>query len=498
MPVLGRGGHGIPELLKGCGVTAPLDPPPVPLGDESLAARDLLDRYLARLKALAASRLSPTLKRRLDPEDIVLSAFRSYFVGARAGKWELSPDADLWSLLATLTLRKLARQARRHRSEKRSVLRETETPDDWSPPAREVPTAEEAVLLADELEWLVAVTEGLDREILVRQLRGDESTTIARELEVSERTVRRSQQRTRELVSADRSHAELAQRMNAVAAPRDPTRPMISAQPTRSLSELMLHEMVGQGAFSKVFRATDRQLGRTVAVKFLKKSAWSDANAVASFLREYDSLRAISHPCVLPVYGWGRTDRGAVFLVVEWVDGKCLAEWPPPHAVREVVRIGLALAEGLMAAHAVGVWHCDLTPANVVMTSKGDCRLVDFGMARWGASDDSPRGGTAGFLAPEQVNPGFGPISDRTDVYGLGGLLYSLLTGEAPCAGRDLPETITRVLSPDLPTDLSQWGVAAERSNVIMRSLHKSPAARWEDMERFATALRGLLVTRGS
>ncbi len=506
-------------------MSPPLDDSPPPLDDSpppeltrhmregaarEAEARDLVDRYLARLTALASSRLSATLRRRLDPEDIVQSAFRSFFVGAREGRFEAATDADLWSLLATITLRKLAHQARRHRSEKRSVLRESEPPDEWTAPAREVPTAEEAALLADELEWLVETVDGLDREILERQLSGQDIRVIADELAVSERTVRRSQQRTRELATADRWHGECARRMARSEVERKPKSvppghggpsdgterdPLAGTYPTRSLDELNLHEMVGQGAFSKVFRATDRRLGRTVAVKFLKKASWSDARAIGSFLREYEAFSRLQHPHLLSVYGWGRTSHGAVFLVMEWIDGRSLAPWQVElRPASEVLRVGCEVASGLIAAHAAGVWHCDLKPGNVLLDSNGQCRLADFGFARWGSDDNSPRGGTAGFLAPEQINPGFGAISERTDVYGLGGLLYALLAGRPPCCGRDLPETLVQVLSPEPVTDLQVFGVPEVISRVVMRALSKSSGGRWPAIVSMARELEPLMV----
>lgn len=475
-------------------------PPPelTPQGMSETGARDLVVRYIARLKALTSSRLSTTLRRRLDPEDIVLSAFRSFFVGARQGRFEVTTEGDLWSLLATITLRKLAHQARRHRSEKRSVLRESEPPEDWTAIAREVPTAEEAALLADELDWLVDATEGLDREVLIRQLRGEEVEAIARELAVSERTVRRSQQRTRELVTADRLHGELARR--TVIRCSDVQQPLseqhLPRQPTRSLNELLLHEMVGQGAFSKVFRATDRQLGRTVAVKFLKKASWADVRAVGAVLREYEILSGLNHPHLLPVYGWGRTSRNAIFLVMEWIEGGSLDGWQAGQlACNDVVRVGCEVARGLMAAHAAGVWHCDLKPGNVLIDANGHCRLADFGFARWGSDDDSPRGGTAGYLAPEQINPGFGAIGEPTDVYGLGGLLYALLAGCPPCQGCDLPETIWKVLSWESATDLKRYGVPEHISRVVMRALCKRAEDRWPDVATFAAELERIRIT---
>lgn len=469
------------------------------------AAKQLFERYIVRLTALARSRLSSNLRRRLDPEDIVLSAFRSFFVGARENRWNTDSDDNLWSLLVMLTLRKLARQSRRHRSEKRSVSREIETPDDWGVMAREVPSAEEAVLLADELEWLIASTKGLDREVLLLQLAGHDISDIARTLDISERSVRRSQQRTRESVTEDRQHARLARKSEEVhlAADRDRFGKVNGVQtafpaPTRSLDELILHEMVGQGAFSKVFRATDRTLGHVVAVKFLKRASWSDARAASSFLREFEALRQLNHPHVLRVHGWGRTPRGAMFLVTEWIAGDGLNTWQfKRRPLCEVLQVCVEIASGLIAAHAAGIWHCDIKPGNIMFDSQGISRLVDFGMARWGDDDDSPNGGTAGFLAPEQVSPAFGAISERTDVYGLGATLYALLSGKAPCSGKNISETISDVLSPDPVKDLREPGIPETLRKLVMRALEKSPDLRWPDVATMTFEMRGIQARYG-
>ena len=113
---------------------------------------------------------------------------------------------------------------------------------------------------------------------------------------------------------------------------------------------------------------------------------------------------------------------------------------------------------------------------------------------RGGSDQGQPEGVVSGsdgvgFLAPEQINPGFGAISERTDVYGLGGLLYALLAGRPPCMGRDLPETIVQVLSSEPVTDLQEFCVPDGVSRVVMRALSKLPDSRWPDV---ATLLKEL------
>ncbi len=162
-------------------------------GDDK-AADAIFHRYLERLTRLARTRLSSRLASRTDPEDVVLSAWRSFFVGARAGKYSLRRSGDLWRLLASITLHKVYHQARRHTAERRSVAIEQslESLNNGFPLAAErEPSPEEAIALADELE---AVMFQLDREgqrVLELRLQGESLAGIAEDIGRSERTVRR-------------------------------------------------------------------------------------------------------------------------------------------------------------------------------------------------------------------------------------------------------------------------------------------------------------------
>jgi RNA polymerase sigma factor (sigma-70 family) len=153
------------------------------------ASREAFNRYLSRLIALARSRLAARLQRRTDPEDIVLSAYRSFFVGARDGRFTLQRSGDLWRLLASITLHKLTRQVKRHSAENRDVRREV-------PPASEAdfarePTAEEAVALADELAAILKPLDPLLRRVLELRLQGQSLEEIGAITMKSERTIRR-------------------------------------------------------------------------------------------------------------------------------------------------------------------------------------------------------------------------------------------------------------------------------------------------------------------
>jgi RNA polymerase sigma factor (sigma-70 family) len=178
-------------------------------GDD-LAAEALFSRYFERLTSLARSRLSVRLASRTDPEDIVMSVYRSFFVGARMGRFTLSRGGDLWRLLASITKHKLLRQARHHGAERRSVDVETQLApdDDGRFPGRPLdPGPEDAVALADELEWVLAQFDPFVRRVLELRLQGAQLAEIARDTARSERTVRRVLGQVRELLAGRLDHA---------------------------------------------------------------------------------------------------------------------------------------------------------------------------------------------------------------------------------------------------------------------------------------------------
>jgi RNA polymerase sigma factor (sigma-70 family) len=182
-------------------------------GNEQAAA-ELFHRYASQLVALARSRLSAKLNRRLDPEDVVMSAYRSFFAGARQGQFEVERGGDLWRLLVTMTLHKLHRQVKRHSRDKRAVARERDATNgsgmssfEAQLQARE-PSPLEAAALADELEMMMAHLEPLQRRMLELRLQGYNLLEIAAATQRTERTVRRVLDLIRDLM--DKASSENA------------------------------------------------------------------------------------------------------------------------------------------------------------------------------------------------------------------------------------------------------------------------------------------------
>lgn len=161
---------------------------------DSESADELFHRYVERLSRLARSRLTPRLAKRVDPEDVVMSAYRSFFLGARDGRFVIQRSGDLWALLVRMTLHKLYRTAAHHQAGKRSIGLETDVDDAWQELSAEEPTPEEAVAVADLLESLLNQLPAKHRRVLELRLQGERIADIASEVAVTERTVRRAMQ----------------------------------------------------------------------------------------------------------------------------------------------------------------------------------------------------------------------------------------------------------------------------------------------------------------
>ncbi len=219
----------------------------------------------------------------------------------------------------------------------------------------------------------------------------------------------------------------------------------------KSISHYRILERIGAGGMGQVYRARDERLERDVAVKVLPHDTLTDEGARRRFRREALALSRLNHPHIAAVYDFDSQD-GIDFLVMELVPGQTLAarllERPMPET--EIIRLGGQIAEALEAAHEQGVVHRDLKPGNIMITPKGQAKVVDFGLARrltaglgdtavTASSDIQSVIGTLPYMAPEQLSGG--EIDGRTDLYALGATLYEMATGRR-AFDKDRPETL--------------------------------------------------------
>lgn len=239
----------------------------------------------------------------------------------------------------------------------------------------------------------------------------------------------------------------------------------------------------GSGGMGTVFRARDPDLNRIVAIKVLRPSRAEDEKIVARFRHEASAIAAIDHPHVLPIYEIGEIEEGC-FLVMRFVEGETLDQRLENHPeglpVPEAIRISIAISRALEAAHAKGIIHRDVNPSNVMLDEEGHVWLMDFGLAESivtpNQDPDRRIAGTPQFMAPEQVEPG-ARIDTRTDLFGLGATLHSLLSGQAPHACEDLVQILWETRHEPVP-EIDRPGLPPELRKLVQRLLEKDPTDR--------------------
>lgn len=475
-------------------------------GDQD-AARRLFDRYLPRLLALVRSRLGATLRRRLDADDVVMSAYRSFFVGAANGRFELTESGDLWRLLSQIALHKLYRQAAHHSAEMRSTQHEQPLSDD-DDFVSSAASPEDATALADEVLHLMSQLSETDRRTLELRLQGELLGDIATELQQSERTVRRTLTRVRQLMLEQLPEEERRrfESPEIEAAASESKRPIVAARSRVAVgadilapypdTDFVLQQHVGEGLTGKVYRAWQKSLEREVAVKFLKRAHQRHADRVSRFCEEARLVAKLRHPHIVAVHGLGKTPSGGFFLVLDWINGPDLQTLLTERRIElpEAIRWAREAAEAVQHAHDRGVIHCDLKPSNLLLDTDGRVLLTDFGFARRLAhASDGLHGGTVAFMAPEQLDASLGEVGPQTDVYGLGAVLYALLTRQPPRSEKRLADQLAALLSfrPVVRVSELRDDVPVRLAELCTRCLSPIPADRPASAAVVAEELKG-------
>jgi RNA polymerase sigma factor (sigma-70 family) len=465
-------------------------------GDED-AAQHVFHEYLERLTALARSRLSSRLGSRIDPDDVVMSAYRSFFVRARRGDFELTEGRDLWHLLAEITLHKLYRQSAHHAAQRRSVQRETSDATGAPPQAiSHEPPPEGAALLADELSAVMAELSADERAALELRLQGMELEAIAKSLGKSERTVRRWLDTAKDSLRRrfpERVPLAAPKPVRLSRRPKPLTLDFAQPESLLSFDDYKLLQQLGAGGSGKVYRALLKPAGTQVAVKFMKRSLLRRRELVERFINEAKLVARLRYPGIIRIHGVGHTPNRGYFLVMELCDRGDLQRRTAagPIAVGEAVRWVAEAAIAIAHAHDHEVIHCDLKPGNLLLTEDGRVVVSDFGLAR--TSDDRLSGhvaGTPAFLAPEQLDARWGRIGPQTDVYGLGAVLYTLLAGRPPRSG-SVRDVLDQIAAGSQPQPI-QREFPPELATLISACLSPHPAARPASARQLAARLQKL------
>ncbi|MCI0404002.1 MAG: protein kinase [Acidobacteria bacterium] len=272
----------------------------------------------------------------------------------------------------------------------------------------------------------------------------------------------------------------------------------------QAVSHYRVLEKLGGGGMGVVYKAEDLKLGRLVALKFLPDDVARDEAAVERFKREARAASALDHPNICTIYEIGEHE-GQPFIAMQYLEGETLKQRIDAQRAlpdEEVMRVGLQVAEALEAAHGKGIVHRDIKPANIFLTSRGQVKVLDFGLAKLvhSAGDITATAsltqtgaapGTLPYMAPEQLRGQ--EVDGRADIHAFGCVLYEMATGQRPFRaelGSQLIDDILHKvpaapgrLNPDLPPDLER---------IILKCLEKDPENRYQSAKELLVDLRRL------
>nr|WP_246312515.1 serine/threonine-protein kinase [Aquabacterium terrae] len=259
-----------------------------------------------------------------------------------------------------------------------------------------------------------------------------------------------------------------------------------------------LKQRLGEGGLSRVYTAWDPILSRNLAIKTLELGAVGTMRETlnAMILNEARAVAGLSHPNIVTVFDAGLSERG-VYIAMEQLPGQdlraLLAEgWRPD--VYRTAKLVRRVADALTYAHAKGVIHCDIKPANILMVDQRKPKVLDFGIARIAHQPGAPMlegliTGTPHYLAPEQIRGG--PVDERCDVYSLGVVLYELLTGRKAFGGTSLTSITQAVLEGNpVPAHALVPGLPVELSEIASRAMALDPAQRYPSAREMSMAIR--------
>ena len=278
----------------------------------------------------------------------------------------------------------------------------------------------------------------------------------------------------------------------------------------RTISHYRITSQVGEGGMGIVYEAEDVSLGRHVALKFLSPSMASDDTLLQRFQREARAASSLNHPNICTIHGIEQSDSDH-FIVMELLDGESLADKlrSGPMDVDTVLRLAVQIADALESAHSRGIVHRDLKPANIFVTSRGEAKILDFGLAKIDSKHKPDAGsniqtaiaegltsagmamGTVSYMSPEQAR---GEVTDaRTDLFSIGTVLYQMCTGTLPFPGETSAVVFDAILNRN-PTPIEQLKpmLPAELGRIIGQALEKDRDLRFQSATDLKTALKRL------
>jgi eukaryotic-like serine/threonine-protein kinase len=284
----------------------------------------------------------------------------------------------------------------------------------------------------------------------------------------------------------------------------------MSLPPKTQLGRYEVRSLLGVGGMGEVYLAQDTSLNRKVALKVLPAEVASNQDRMRRFKQEATAAASLNHPNIAHIYEIGEAS-GLNFIAMEYVDGSTLREkiHNEPEELSKLLRVLQHVAEGLAKAHDAGIVHRDLKPDNIMITSDGHGKILDFGLAKLiepqtstsSVSSEEPTIlqhsapglilGTMGYMSPEQAQGKTKDIDKRSDIFSFGCILFEAITGQKAFGGKDHIEALNKIIrepapplaafNPDAPADLQR---------IVRRCLAKDPDQRYQNIKDVAIELK--------
>ena len=265
--------------------------------------------------------------------------------------------------------------------------------------------------------------------------------------------------------------------------------------------ETILHykilKKIGAGAMGVVYRARDLKLNRLVVLKFLSPELTYNTDAIDRFINEAQTASALDHANLCTIYEVNETNDGQIFICMAYYAGKTLNEKIIDGSIdsEEAIEIAWQIAAGLQRAHEEGIIHRDIKPGNIIVTDRGEVKIIDFGIAILAGQDRMTKTGTSlgtvAYMSPEQVQgKGF---DNRSDLWSLGVVLYEMLTGELPFSGENEAAIIYSIVNTEFKPTAS-WGIdlSLPLQRIIAKALKKNVDERYPNIENIQADLLAL------
>jgi serine/threonine protein kinase len=276
---------------------------------------------------------------------------------------------------------------------------------------------------------------------------------------------------------------------------------------SKFLGRYEIESEVGRGAMGVVFRARDPKIDRSVAIKtisILEQDSDEERDFRERFVLEAKAAGGLSHPGIVTIFDVGEEPESRVpYIVMEYVEGRPLSRILGSSASRKLplgpaLQLAQEIAEALHYAHGRGVVHRDIKPANILVTREGHAKIADFGIAKVSESQITLPGrvlGSPAYMAPEQLSGE--PADARSDLFSLGVILYTILTGHRPFQGNSAATVISKVAHHDpLPVTVLEADFPAALNRIISRAIAKDPAQRYQTGAEMAAEIQKLRANR--